>query len=38
MVDDYKAAVERELGQPFPQEPHAQLHWGAVGAVFASAG
>ena len=35
VVADYKAAVERELGQPFPQEPHAQL-WGAVGAVFAS--
>ena len=32
---DYKAAVERELGQAFPQDPKQQL-WGAVGAVFAS--
>ncbi|MDP3160914.1 MAG: pyruvate, phosphate dikinase [Reyranella sp.] len=35
VVADYKAAVQRELGQPFPQDPQAQL-WGAVGAVFAS--
>jgi len=35
VVTDYKAVVERELGQPFPQDPHDQL-WGAVGAVFAS--
>jgi len=35
VVADYKAAVERELGRPFPQDPQAQL-WGAVGAVFAS--
>ncbi|HWW12528.1 MAG TPA: PEP/pyruvate-binding domain-containing protein, partial [Brevundimonas sp.] len=35
VVADYKAVVERELGQPFPQDPHDQL-WGAVGAVFAS--
>ncbi|WP_312812175.1 pyruvate, phosphate dikinase [Brevundimonas sp. BH3] len=35
IVADYKALVERELGKPFPQEPHAQL-WGAVGAVFES--
>ncbi|WP_395671772.1 pyruvate, phosphate dikinase [Phenylobacterium sp.] len=35
VVADYKAAVERELGKPFPQDPHAQL-WGAIGAVFAS--
>lgn len=35
VVTDYKAAVQQELGQPFPQDPHAQL-WGAVGAVFAS--
>jgi len=35
VVADYKAAVERELGKPFPQDPHEQL-WGAVGAVFAS--
>ncbi|WP_332769050.1 pyruvate, phosphate dikinase [Phenylobacterium sp.] len=35
VVADYKAAVEQERGEPFPQDPHAQL-WGAVGAVFAS--
>lgn len=35
VVGDYKAAVERELDKPFPQDPEAQL-WGAVGAVFAS--
>jgi pyruvate,orthophosphate dikinase len=35
VVADYKAAVEEELGEPFPQDPKAQL-WGAIGAVFAS--
>src|ERR1700710_3086116 len=35
VVGDYKKAVQAELGQPFPQDPQAQL-WGAVGAVFAS--
>jgi pyruvate,orthophosphate dikinase len=35
VVADYKKAVQSELGQPFPQDPQAQL-WGAVGAVFAS--
>lgn len=35
VVADYKAAVEEELGEPFPQDPNAQL-WGAIGAVFAS--
>ncbi|MES2036028.1 MAG: PEP/pyruvate-binding domain-containing protein, partial [Pseudomonadota bacterium] len=35
VVADYKKAVQRELGKPFPQEPQEQL-WGAVGAVFAS--
>ena len=35
VVGDYKAAVERERGEPFPQDPQAQL-WGAVSAVFAS--
>jgi len=35
VVADYKAAVERELNRPFPQDPAAQL-WGAVSAVFAS--
>ena len=35
VVAEYKEAVSRELGKPFPQDPHDQL-WGAVGAVFAS--
>ncbi|HQT53841.1 MAG TPA: pyruvate, phosphate dikinase [Phenylobacterium sp.] len=35
VVGAYKAAVERELGHPFPQDPQAQL-WGAISAVFAS--
>jgi pyruvate,orthophosphate dikinase len=35
VVEDYKRAVERELGHPFPQDAEAQM-WGAVSAVFAS--
>ncbi|HRE20916.1 MAG TPA: PEP/pyruvate-binding domain-containing protein, partial [Rhabdaerophilum sp.] len=35
IVEAYKACVERELGKPFPQDPHEQL-WGAIGAVFGS--
>ncbi len=35
VVVQYKTVVERELGRPFPQDPHEQL-WGAVSAVFAS--
>ncbi|MGH7011165.1 MAG: PEP/pyruvate-binding domain-containing protein, partial [Caulobacteraceae bacterium] len=35
VIDDYKAAVERERGAPFPQDPSSQL-WGAIGAVFES--
>ncbi len=35
LVDRYKERVEKELGKPFPQDPHAQL-WGAIGAVFGS--
>jgi pyruvate,orthophosphate dikinase len=35
VVADYKKAVARDQGQPFPQDPQAQL-WGAIGAVFAS--
>jgi len=35
VVDEYKAAVLRDLGRPFPQDPQDQL-WGAIGAVFAS--
>ncbi|WP_192244027.1 pyruvate, phosphate dikinase [Mesorhizobium silamurunense] len=31
----YKAKVEEELGEPFPQDPREQL-WGAIGAVFSS--
>ncbi|MBE9554635.1 MAG: pyruvate, phosphate dikinase, partial [Proteobacteria bacterium] len=31
----YKARVEGELGNPFPQDPKEQL-WGAIGAVFGS--
>ncbi|MEW9806914.1 pyruvate, phosphate dikinase [Mesorhizobium sp. ZMM04-5] len=31
----YKAKVEEELGNPFPQDPQEQL-WGAIGAVFSS--
>ena len=34
VIARYKAAVERETGKPFPQDPHEQL-WGAIGAVFA---
>ena len=35
IVAEYKQAVEREQGKPFPQDPQEQL-WGAVGAVFQS--
>jgi pyruvate, orthophosphate dikinase len=35
LVDDYKAMIEKELGQPFPQDPYEQL-WGAIDAVFGS--
>ncbi|MBS0530584.1 MAG: pyruvate, phosphate dikinase [Proteobacteria bacterium] len=35
VVGKYKAAVARENGKDFPQDPHEQL-WGAVGAVFSS--
>ncbi len=31
----YKAAIEEELGETFPQDPQVQL-WGAIGAVFSS--
>ena len=31
----FKALVEQELGQPFPQDLHVQL-WGAIAAVFGS--
>ncbi|OXE37627.1 MAG: pyruvate, phosphate dikinase [Phenylobacterium zucineum] len=35
VVRDYKAVVEKARGEPFPQDPQAQL-WAAVGAVFSS--
>jgi pyruvate,orthophosphate dikinase len=35
VVDEYKAMVASERGEPFPLDPHAQL-WGAIGAVFGS--
>ena len=35
LVRRYQAIVEKELGKPFPQDPHEQL-WGAIGAVFDS--
>ncbi|HEY4773415.1 MAG TPA: pyruvate, phosphate dikinase, partial [Xanthobacteraceae bacterium] len=35
LVERYKTRVASELGQEFPQDPHAQL-WGAIGAVFGS--
>ena len=35
LVARFKALVEQELGQPFPQDLHVQL-WGAIAAVFGS--
>lgn len=35
VVAQFKRAVERETGAPFPNDPKQQL-WGAIGAVFAS--
>jgi len=35
VISEYKDAVERETGQPFPQDIRAQL-WGAISAVFGS--
>jgi len=35
LIGAYKAKVQEELGQPFPQDPLEQL-WGAIGAVFGS--
>ncbi len=35
VVSRYKALVEEQLGQPFPQDLHIQL-WGAIAAVFGS--
>jgi pyruvate,orthophosphate dikinase len=35
LVEAYKGAVQKDTGEPFPQDPQEQL-WGAVGAVFGS--
>jgi pyruvate,orthophosphate dikinase len=35
LVRRYKERLEAEHGEPFPQDPNAQL-WGAIGAVFGS--
>src|SRR5687767_6752180 len=35
VVARYQERVQEEYGQPFPQDPSAQL-WGAIGAVFGS--
>ena len=35
VVSEYKDMVAAKRGEPFPQDPHAQL-WGAIGAVFGS--
>jgi pyruvate, orthophosphate dikinase len=35
VIAAYKTLVQRELKEPFPQDPQAQL-WGAIGAVFGS--
>ncbi|WOR14004.1 pyruvate, phosphate dikinase [Hyphomonas sp. FCG-A18] len=35
IIGHYKAAVQSELGKPFPDDPMEQL-WGAIGAVFGS--
>jgi pyruvate,orthophosphate dikinase len=35
VVDSYKARIEEELPDGFPQQPEEQL-WGAIGAVFSS--
>ncbi len=35
VIAEYKAAVQRETGKPFPQDTDEQL-WGAIGAVFGS--
>ena len=35
VIGQYKEAVNDALGQPFPQDPEAQL-WGAIDAVFGS--
>jgi pyruvate,orthophosphate dikinase len=35
VIADYKAQIVQEAGEPFPQDPKAQV-WAAIGAVFGS--
>ncbi len=35
VIEQYKKAVHKKQGRPFPQDPKDQL-WGAIGAVFSS--
>ena len=35
IIAQYKAAIKKQLGKPFPDDPREQL-WGAIGAVFGS--
>jgi len=35
VIQAYKAAVQKKLGRPFPEDPREQI-WGAISAVFAS--
>jgi pyruvate,orthophosphate dikinase len=35
IIVSFKAAVQKAIGKPFPQDPRDQL-WGAIGAVFGS--
>ena len=35
VIAEFKACVQKELGEAFPQDIHAQL-WGAISAVFGS--
>ena len=35
VISQYKAAIKKRLGKPFPDDPKEQL-WGAISAVFAS--
>ncbi|MEO0981854.1 MAG: pyruvate, phosphate dikinase [Pseudomonadota bacterium] len=35
IITQYKAAVDKHLGKPFPEDPREQL-WGAISAVFGS--
>ena len=36
LVGQYKAAVQSELGKPFPRSPSTSSSWGAINAVFDS--